>query len=193
MSWTRYKDLTGLIFGKLTVISKFAKKDKCTILWNCLCECGNSKITSSISLKRKIRPIKNCGCQTSKLKSEINKLPKGEAHLNRLFRQYIHNAKRRNIIFELKKEEFQKLITNNCNICDISPKKVNYKSIKYINGFINHNGIDRIDNNKGYIINNVQTMCIDCNRAKSNMTKNDFHDWINRIIETQNKIKKRVG
>ena len=43
------KDLTGQIFGKLTVISHAYNKDG-RQYWNCLCTCGNSTIVSTHSL-----------------------------------------------------------------------------------------------------------------------------------------------
>jgi 5-methylcytosine-specific restriction endonuclease McrA len=89
----------------------------------------------------------------------------------------------RNLEFTLTKEEFKELITNNCNICDSEPKMVKYRNSYRPNGFIPHNGIDRINNNKGYTLNNVQTMCTDCNRAKSNLTNEEFLIWIEKIVE----------
>ena len=179
---TRYIDLTGQKFGKLTVV-KLYKNNKSTVFWNCICECGNNKVASTVSLRRKIRPVKNCGCLTNELKREHLLLPSGEAHLNRLFRQYKHNAKRRNVVFELDIKLFKLLITSDCNICGSKPKMVKYKNTYHPNGLISHNGIDRIDNNKGYLLNNIQTMCTDCNRAKSNLTNEEFLSWIQKIVQ----------
>jgi hypothetical protein len=179
---TRYIDLTGQVFGKLTVI-KLYKNDKSKVLWNCSCECGNNKIASTVSLRRKIRPVKNCGCMTNELKRQHLLLPFGEAHINRLFLQYKNNAKKRNIEFKLDMKIFKVLITSCCSICDSEPKMVKYRKSYKPNGLIPHNGIDRIDNSKGYLIDNVQTMCTDCNRAKSNLTNEDFNIWLDKIVE----------
>ena len=58
---TQFKDLTGQIFGRLTVISQFEKrtKDGC-VIWNCTCECGNIKQVSGKSLRN--GNTKSCGC-----------------------------------------------------------------------------------------------------------------------------------
>ena len=48
-----FNDLTGQVFGKLTVIKKVPrpidKKSRDTY-WECLCSCGNTKIFSRRSL-----------------------------------------------------------------------------------------------------------------------------------------------
>lgn len=53
------KDITGLIFGKLRVIS-FANKIDDHYRWNCLCGCGNTVIVESYALKS--GKTKSCGC-----------------------------------------------------------------------------------------------------------------------------------
>lgn len=54
-------DLSGLKFGKLTVIDSCGvDKDK-KLIWNCLCDCGNSKKISGNSLRRGF--TKTCGCK----------------------------------------------------------------------------------------------------------------------------------
>lgn len=41
-----FKDLTGKRFGRLTVVSRAPTRNKGTY-WNCLCDCGNTKIINS--------------------------------------------------------------------------------------------------------------------------------------------------
>jgi hypothetical protein len=61
-------DLIGQKFARLTVISKFGQKKNNSILWNCICECGNTKIVTTSALRQKTRPTRSCGC----LKIETN-------------------------------------------------------------------------------------------------------------------------
>lgn len=51
---------------------------------------------------------------------------------------------------------------------------------KFIEAYIN-NGIDRIDNNKGYTIDNVVPCCKMCNQAKNDYTLQEFQDWVEKI------------
>lgn len=59
------KDLTGLRFGKLTVIAKAPykqyKNGRKRTAWNCLCDCGNEKVvlTENIVNGR----VSSCGCK----------------------------------------------------------------------------------------------------------------------------------
>lgn len=59
------KDLTDMVFGKLTVI-KFdhQKKSDYSLYWLCRCECGNEKIINGHSMKTGMQ--KSCGCERNK-------------------------------------------------------------------------------------------------------------------------------
>lgn len=61
------KDLTGQRFGRLVVIK--ATEIRAAgghIVWECLCDCGNTKLVSASNLKSK--NVKSCGC----LQHELN-------------------------------------------------------------------------------------------------------------------------
>ena len=60
-------DLTGMRFGRLVVTSKSPGYVTCGALWNCLCDCGNTRIIPSQSLKR--GRTKSCGCLNAELVS----------------------------------------------------------------------------------------------------------------------------
>lgn len=53
-------DLTGIKFGKLTVISRCENNKSGLAQWECKCECGNSKIVVGKYLKN--GDTKSCGC-----------------------------------------------------------------------------------------------------------------------------------
>lgn len=59
-----FKDLTGLKFGKLTVIGLDHKEKRKTrgyrIFWRCICDCGNECIVNGDSLKYNRQ--NSCGC-----------------------------------------------------------------------------------------------------------------------------------
>jgi hypothetical protein len=48
-----------------------------------------------------------------------------------------------------------------------------------------HNGIDRVDNDKGYISDNCVPCCWKCNNMKNTMKQKDF---INHIISIYKKM-----
>jgi len=62
-------DLTGLVFNKLTVLNKTDKKNASgSVLYDCLCECGNHILADSTSLRN--GTIKSCGCLSKEILSK---------------------------------------------------------------------------------------------------------------------------
>ncbi len=53
-------DLSNKKFGKLTVIQRSSANKRGNCMWECLCDCGNSKLIESCSLRRGY--TKSCGC-----------------------------------------------------------------------------------------------------------------------------------
>lgn len=66
---SKFQDLSGQKFGKLTAISRAKSKGKRT-MWNCVCECGNKKVIEAYSLKS--GNTQSCGC-IEKLKPNAQK------------------------------------------------------------------------------------------------------------------------
>lgn len=87
------------------------------------------------------------------------------------YRIYKHGAKVRNYEFEITKEEFMTLWQKNCVYCGNSIETI---------------GIDRVNNKKGYILDNIVSCCIICNRMKMTMDKNDFIEQCKKIINFNN-------
>lgn len=163
----KIKNIIGQRFGKLIVLERTVLKRGHSYLWVCRCDCGKLCICSAFDLTKKRN--KDCGeCFGSF--SEITK---------RLFSKYKGQAKRRNIIFELSIKDFEKLIYNNCYYCDVSPSNI----LTYKNIITKYSGIDRINNNLGYIKNNCISCCEQCNVAKSTYTTKEFYDWAKKVVD----------
>jgi hypothetical protein len=45
-------------------------------------------------------------------------------------------------------------------------------------------GLDRVNNNVGYVQGNVRPCCHPCNQAKSDFTESQFREWILRVYNT---------
>jgi hypothetical protein len=54
-----FKDITGMRFGKLTVISKTSKRINRRVVWYCLCDCGNY---CEVSINHIGNNTLSCGC-----------------------------------------------------------------------------------------------------------------------------------
>ncbi len=57
----RGKDETGNRYGLLTVLTPVGKSKNGTIIWRCLCDCGNETSVYSAALRRP-NGTKSCGC-----------------------------------------------------------------------------------------------------------------------------------
>ena len=114
---------------------------------------------------------KSCGC--------LRRIEAGEANFKRLHRGYKGSAKSKGISFDLSIEEFRSLVKQKCFYCNTEPLQQSNR--KFSNGIYLFNGIDRIDNTKGYTKANTKPCCFICNRAKGNLPYKDFLLWIQRI------------
>lgn len=169
----------GNKYGKLLVLKR-AKNDKynCT-MWLCQCDCGNQKAIHGGNLRN--GKTKSCGCLTRSTVKGRGRQPlsEGIASFNRLYYNYKYAAKRRNIEWSITKIEFRELTKQNCYYCNTSPmQKLNYSG--YNSAYI-YNGLDRLDNSKGYIIDNVVPCCGLCNWMKKDNSIKEFLDHIAKI------------
>lgn len=81
-------------------------------------------------------------------------------------------AKQRKIDFTLTKQEFFKIYGAKCVYCGEQ-----YESM----------GLDRVDSNLGYSLENVVSCCKRCNQAKNDMTQEDFINHCRKIVEKYDK------
>jgi hypothetical protein len=170
-----FKDITGERFGKLVALQLAEQPNKAYgKYWLCLCDCGKKKVIAGQSLRK--GSTKSCGC----ISFEKRALPEGESSFNALYLRYRNNATKRKLCFELDKEQFKTLTKKNCTYCGSVPSQIFSGHIK-CNGSYIYNGIDRIDSNRGYVIDNVTPCCGLCNQAKYNNSVEYFKYWISRV------------
>jgi len=164
-------DETGNRYGKLAVVRQ-AESKRGRATWLCRCDCGNEKTALGVDLRR--GHTNSCGC--------LAKFPEGEAALNGLFAGLRYGAEKRGYEWALSKEDVRQLTSRPCHYCGIEPiqriKKASY------NGDCIYNGLDRVDNDRGYLIDNIVPCCGTCNKMKNNMTQKEFLDHIQRIFNT---------
>lgn len=190
-----FKDLSGKIFDKLKVLNEYrinriilpnCKKISKTH-WLCLCECGKTKYISSGHLNAGL--IKSCGCIQGTRNGK--RLSISQASFNKLYSQYECSAKKRKLRFKLTKEEFKILVDGNCYFCDDKPTQICKPGKGCDTGSYIYNGIDRLDSNEGYIVDNCVSCCKICNYAKMELSKQEFIEHIEKIYN--NIIKDRIN
>lgn len=143
-------------------------------LWLIKCPCGNKRWTYVNSVRKSVYPCKKCYDKSLRINSEMPAIKKA-------FRSLKGNAKSRNIKVCISIEEFYQIASKNCNWCNKPPtEKTGIK--EWQKKAVIH-GIDRIDSLYDYTIDNCVSSCYDCNRMKSNLSKNDFLNHVNKIYE----------
>lgn len=171
----------GRRFGRLVVIdyaSTQATSGGNKILsYLCRCDCGHLKEVRRCNLGRS---TKSCGC----LKRENMPAPPpsdlepGDAALHTLLRRYKRDARKRSRVFDLTQEEFRQITSEPCHYCGAEPATVIKTSG---NGAYTYNGLDRLDNGKGYEWSNVVPCCSHCNYAKRGLSYREFCDWVEAV------------
>ena len=84
---------------------------------------------------------------------------------------YKRRAKKKGVPFELTKDEWEKLVVGKCAYCHRSPTT--------------WFGVDRIVPSRGYVSDNVESCCFDCNNDKS-------EDDVMTMIARNERIAKRI-
>ena len=171
---------TGNRYGRLLVLGRADKRyGRGEAYWWCHCDCGDDTVVRGNNLRS--GNTKSCGCLWKERVREANTLPNGEASFNDLVYKMKHNAKVRGLEWQLTKEQVRHLTKQSCHYCNGEPSQT--KSGRNYNGVYVYNGIDRVDNTKGYTIDNVVPCCETCNRMKLAMTLEDFRVHVLRICE----------
>jgi hypothetical protein len=137
-----------------------------------ICDCGLKKRMRAHILLR----AKSCGCRSR----ESSTLPAGVAATNDLFGRYKAGAKKRSIAWSLTKEQFTNLIQQNCGYCGVEPRQL-WKS-GGIRVAVLYNGLDRKNNTIGYTEENTVTACEICNKAKRDLSEDEFYEWLDRLV-----------
>jgi len=81
-------------------------------------------------------------------------------------------------------EDFINMVSNFCFYCGCGPDSITTSSnTKHGIGAFKHLGLDRVDNDKGYTLDNVVPCCFQCNNAKWSYTLEEFRSWIIRVYD----------
>lgn len=168
----------GDVFGRLTVIDRIKqpktalRKDKRKI-WLCRCECGTVKLLAGSEMY--YGKTRSCGClQLEKLaegrppvEQDVEKLA-----IRNFISKYKFSAKDRGHFYDLSFNDIKNIIFKPCYYCGKPPN--NKYAITSGNRDITvlTSGIDRVDNSKGYTIDNCVPCCKECNWEKKYVSMN---------------------
>jgi hypothetical protein len=185
-------ELIGKIINSWKIIS-FCETVNRVRYYNCIClECGIAKKVSGSNIKTGgSKRCLDCSHKDRILRQTgkaVCKEPAQSIAERYLFNTKRKDAKKRGQVWELSREHFLDIIYANCNYCGTAPRKTvnptkghNLAPSRAKECFITYNGIDRVDSNIGYTLENTVTCCTICNRAKSDLTLEEFFKWVKNI------------
>lgn len=159
-------DETANRHGRLVVIKR-AESKQTAACWLCKCDCGAECVVRGGNLRT------GSGCL---------RRPPGAA-LRHLFANLRSRAKERGYKWALTREQFAHLTRQDCFYCGVEPRQIRRVETGRNGKPYVYNGLDRVDNERGYVLGNVVPCCGDCNYAKRFRTPEEFEAWIHRVHE----------
>lgn len=172
-------DLTGRRFGFRTVIAFAGHKPEYgnAFLWLCRCNCGSEDVVAGGALRSGTAHM--CQhCSNSALHKR-NLLPDDLAAFRHVWRATKNSARYRKLDWDLSEDFFRKLTQRDCVYCGNHPSN----QAKPYRGLWVYNGADRVDNTRGYLMDNVVACCWVCNRMKREMSVDQFISHVKKIVE----------
>ena len=139
----------------------------------------NHQVNRNITVGRSNGLCRKC---SDKIGGSKNKIEFMHSSKNRVLRTYKNAAKSRGYNWDLSNDDFDKLSKQKCFYCGKQPSNIAKSTCN--NGDFIYQGIDRLDNTKGYNINNCVPCCIKCNRAKDVDSFENHKEWIKNSYNT---------
>lgn len=176
-------DLTGKRFGRLTVLKRgpdlVEKRGGIRVMWICRCDCGKKVTVRSRSLLT--GNTQSCGCLQQDIVVKRHK--ESGTTRDKTVTRYINKCKRsavkRGLKFNLTREQIASLIFQDCHYCGRKPEQSFGRK-----NTLPYNGLDRMDSDKGYTIENVVPCCGSCNTNKRRTLYDIFAMIMNKGIKT---------
>jgi 5-methylcytosine-specific restriction endonuclease McrA len=180
------KDIAGQRFGRFQVLSCAGKSRFGTYNWNCRCDCGTEKVVDGSSLR--CGKTISCGCWMLDEKKQRYQRRRDQG-LSRgtgfrmLVNDYKRGAKLRKHSWNLSEDLVAEITKATCVYCG-RPPSLTYKSLTKGAAWL-YNGIDRVDNARGYEPDNVVPCCKRCNLMKGRMTVAEFLQAVAAVTKFQ--------
>lgn len=171
------KDLTGMLFDRLLVISSTKERGPSgSIKWKCLCTCGNVTTVTSNSLLT--GATKSCGC-LQRERSTTHGLTGTQE-----YKTFLHRQRRdREYAYDTNWTSCMELALNvysdKCAICDMSKEEHLIKYGKRL--CVDH--VRPLSLGHGLRLGNAALLCVKCNAVKHNTDINNLPvEWQASLI-----------
>jgi hypothetical protein len=170
----------GTVYGKLTLMDlaeiSITPGGRNIPKMLCECECGNTKVVGLWDLQS--GKTKTCGVNHPFYDDRSD--PAFNSYYNHTYKAA---AAKRGLSFELSMEEFRTMTQQECFYCGTPPSRnIKCKTGTHTSIYV-ANGIDRVDNQIGYVMTNVVPCCFDCNHAKATLSQKQFLELANKVAQ----------
>lgn len=174
-------DITGLRFGKLTVIKEVGKSSHGEYVWKCMCDCGNYIEATGSNIRK--GHTTSCGCTAFAAKSKTGKSHKvhGDSQRGDFFRLYkvwLHMRERCN---NSHAPNYKYYGGRGISVCEEWNDFEKFKEWSIFSGYSSKSKygqctLDRVDVNGNYEPENCRWVDMKTqarNRRNSKLTKSD--------------------
>jgi len=175
-------DLTGKVFGKLTVLYDTGERKRKRVIWKCRCECGNE--CNILGRYLVCGDTKSCGCLTKG--NAHNRTGHGNVGGSYWYHVQSNATNRRGIPFSITVEYIDALFIKQCAKCALTGVPIDIVD-NYRDDYLKQTAsLDRIDNSKGYVPGNVQWVHKIINIMRNKLDINEFKNWC-KLVYLHNK------
>jgi hypothetical protein len=173
------KDLTGMKFGRLTVIERTGSNKQGRALWKCKCDCGNDEFVITIGTNLLKGDRTSCGCLN--IEKTIERSTTHGGSKTRLYNIYRDILKR---CYNPKFKHYQYYGGKGVSVCKEwigESGFINFRVWSMMNGYKDDLTLDRINGDGNYEPNNCRWVSM---KVQNNNKKNNHFITINGETKT---------
>jgi len=161
-------DLTGRRFNRL-IVKSFSHTFKTHTYWNCICECGNSKVTNTNRLRN--GQAKSCGClmKENSSKTCLGRSKHGHSKRSGASKLYTIWANMKQRALTTGRNDSKWYFEKGIDVCGKWERFDGFLE-DMGEGYFSGASLDRVDNSKGYDKDNCRW--VELKRQHRNMTSN---------------------
>ena len=171
----KFRDLTGMKFGRLKVVERAGYDKYKKIMWKCTCDCGGEIITLGRNLLNGM--CKSCGCLNIERKRELAKYHGLSSDERRIYTIWKGMKSR---CINQKNKSYANYGGRGITICEEWMELENFIEWAKTNGYKDSLTIDRIDNDGNYEPDNCRWTDWKTqanNRRRPKFIKNQYGIW----------------
>lgn len=182
-----FKDETGKVYGKLTVIRPTRQNAKKEWYWECKCSCGETTEVRGSHLRS--GTIVSCGCVLKEFRQNQNKTH-GLTYTPEYVRARNRKRERKEAILDKNwtgvMEHQLRTLFQQCVLCGMTEKEHQTKFGQPLH--VDH--VHPLKDGNGLYYGNATILCADCNKRKHAKKLEDLDEWArNRLLLTADLFK----